>query len=68
MEQVFSTRTEIFPPTFPSKFTGISSKHKISEIESAIGKWSLTVEDLKEQVSRINKVYLDTDLNKPTTE
>jgi hypothetical protein len=66
--RVFSTRAEIFPPTFPAKYTGVTAKDKIKEIEAAIGKWTASVEDLKEQVCKLNKVYLDTELQKPTTE
>ena len=35
-------------------------------MDTAIVKWESSVNDLKQQISKINKVYLDTELSKPT--
>jgi hypothetical protein len=57
-ERVFTTEVKMFPPTFPMKSANI--KHDmIGHLDKLIYSWKQDAEDLRNQISTINKKYIE---------
>jgi hypothetical protein len=55
---VFTTEVKMFPPTFPMKSANI--KHDmIGHLDKLIYSWKQDAEDLRNQISTINKKYIE---------
>jgi len=67
-DQVFSEKAQIFPAHFTTPQISDDRKNNIKQLGMDIENWTKNLWKVKENITKINKLYLDSEQSKPDNE